>query len=261
MTNIRAGIVALAAKLGPKLVTVGVKLAKVAKVGKMGLAIGSMAAYVYLFTWQFAVLIMISLFFHESGHIWAMKRCGLKTKGIYFIPFMGAAAVSEDTFGTRRNEVYVAIMGPIWGFSLAVVTLIGYYITGNALYAAAAGWMAMVNLFNLLPINPLDGGRIIKSITFSIDSKMGLVFLVAGIIVSIFLTFLAGLILFLILLLIGTLELFFEFREYEVYPPMAKNDIIISAILYVIIIGVLWALMTYTSHIPEVEVARHLFMS
>ena len=261
MGKIRAGIVALAAKLGPKLVSVGVKFAKVAKVGKMGLAVGSMVTYVYLLTWQFAVLIMVSLFFHESGHIWAMKRCGLKTKGIYFIPFMGAAAVSEDTFGTRRNEVYIAIMGPIWGFALAVVTLIGYYVTDNALFAAAAGWMAMINLFNLLPINPLDGGRIMKSIAFSIDSKIGLIFLVAGIIVSIFLTFWAGLILFLILLLIGTLELFFEYREYEVYPPMTKKGIIISAIVYVMIIGILWVLMSFTSHIPEVEIARKLFMS
>ena len=259
--KIRAGIVALAVKLGPKLISVGVKLAKVAKVGKMGLAVGSMAAYVYLFTWQFAVLIMVSLFFHESGHIWAMKRCGLKTKGIYFIPFMGAAAVSESTFGTRRNEVYIAIMGPIWGFGLAIVTLTGYYITGDALYAAAAGWMAMLNLFNLLPISPLDGGRIMKSIAFSIDSKIGLVFLVVGIIASISLTFFAGLILFLILLLIGTLELFFEYREYEVYPPMTKKGIIISAIVYVTIIGVLWILMSYTANIPEVEIARKLFMS
>ena len=261
MTKIRTGIVALAAKLGPKLISVGVKFAKVAKVGKMGLAIGSMAAYAYMFTLHFAVLIMISLFFHESGHIWAMKRCGLKTKGIYFIPFLGAAAVSEGTFETRRNEIYIAIMGPIWGFALAIVTLIGYYITGNALFAAAAGWMAMINLFNLLPISPLDGGRIMKSIAFSIDSKIGLVFLVVGIIASIFLTFWAGLILFLILLLIGTLELFFEYREYEVYPPMTKKGIIISAVLYMVIIGVLWTLMSYTSHIPEVEVARRLFMS
>lgn len=260
MGRIYVGIAALAAKLGPKLISIGVKFAKVAKVGKVGLAAGSMVAYSYLFTWQFAVLILVSLFFHESGHIWAMKRCGLKTKGIYFIPFLGAAAVSEGTFGTRRNEVYIAIMGPIWGFTLAIVTLIGYYVTGNALYAAAAGWMAMVNLFNLLPVSPLDGGRIMKSIAFSIDSKIGLIFLVIGIIISIFMTFWAGLTLFLVLLLVGTLELFFEYREFEVYPPMTKKGIIISAILYVIIIGVLWALMSHTSHIPEVEVARQIFM-
>jgi Zn-dependent protease len=261
MAKIHAGIVALAAKLGPKLLAIVVKLAKVVKVGKFGLAIGSMAAYVYLFTWQFAILVMISLFFHESGHIWAMKRCGLKTKGIYFIPFLGAAAVSEEMFKTRRDEVYVAIMGPIWGFALAVGTALVYVLTGNALFAAAAGWMAMVNLFNLLPVNPLDGGRIMKSIAFSINSKMGFIFLVIGIIISTILTLWAGMILFVFLLFIGSLELFFEYREYEVRPSMTHRGSAISAIAYVVVIAALWALMSYTSHIPEVDIAMKLFMS
>lgn len=261
MARIHAGVVALAAKLGPKLLAVAIKFAKVVKVGKFGLAIGSMAAYAYLFTWQFAVMLMVSLFFHESGHIWAMKRCGLKTKGIYFIPFLGAAAVSEDMFKTRRDEVYIAIMGPIWGFALAVITALAYVFTGNALFAAAAGWMAMVNLFNLLPVNPLDGGRIMKSIAFSINSKMGFIFLLIGIVISIILTFWLGMILFVFLLFIGSLELFFEYREYEVRPSMTYRGVVISAIAYVVIIAVLWALMSYTSNIPEVDIARKLFMS
>jgi Zn-dependent protease len=261
MTNIRAGIAALAAKIGPKLLSIGVKLAKVLKVGKFGLAIGSMVAYAYLFTWQFSVLIMVSLFFHELGHLFAMKRCGLKTKGIYFIPFLGAAAVSEDMFKTRRDEVYIAIMGPIWGFALAVGTALIYVFTGNALFAAAAGWMAMVNLFNLLPVNPLDGGRIMKSIAFSINSKAGLIFLVVGILISIVLIVWAKLILFLILLLIGSLELFFEYREYEVRPSMTHRGVVISTISYMAVVTILWALMTYTSHVPEVDIARKLFMS
>jgi len=261
MTNIRAGIAALAAKVGPKLLSIGVKLAKVLKIGKFGLAIGSMAAYAYIFSWQFAVLLMVSLFFHESGHIWAMKRCRLKTKGIYFIPFLGAAAVSEDIFKTRRDEVYIAIMGPIWGFSLAIGTALIYVFTGNALFAAAAGWMAMVNLFNLLPINPLDGGRIMKSIAFSLNSKMGLVFLVVGVLLSIVLIIWAKLILFLILLLIGSMELFFEYREYEVRPSMTHKGVAISAIIYMAVIAVLWVLMSYMSHVPEVDIARKVFMS
>ena len=260
MAKITAGIVALAVKIGPKVLTVAVKLAKTAKIGKMGLAAGSMAAYAYLFTWQFAVIIMVSLFFHELGHIWAMKRCGLKTKGIYFIPFLGAAAVSEEMFKTRRDEVYVAIMGPIWGFALAVGTALVYVFTGNTFFAAAAGWMAMINLFNLLPISPLDGGRIMKSIAFSINSKMGFIFLVIGIIISMILTVWAGMILFVFLLFIGSLELFFEYREYEVRPSMTYRGVVISAIAYVLIIAVLWALMSYTSHIPEVDMARQLFM-
>lgn len=278
MVRVSAGIVALAAKIGTKLLTVAIKLTKVVKIGKFGLAIGSMAAYAYLFTWQFAVIIMISLFFHELGHITAMKRCGLKTKGIYFIPFLGAAAVTDGIFKSRRDEVYIAIMGPIWGFTMAIGTAILYIVTNNPFFAAVAGWMAMVNLFNLLPINPLDGGRIVKSVAFSIHSDLGFVFLGIGIVVSIILTFWVGLLLFSILLFLAILELVFEWLRYSrreevanlqsfgeeeyIFPPsMTKKGIIISVVAYIIIIGILWPLMTYLNHVPEVEIARKMFMS
>lgn len=280
---INAGTVTLAVKIGPKLLSVAVKFAKV---GKVGLAISTGVTYAYLFTWQFAIMIMILLFIHESGHIWAMKKCGLKTKGIYFIPFLGAAAVTEEMFKSRRDEVYIAIMGPIWGFVVSVATAGVWVITGDTFFAAAAGWMAMVNLFNLLPVNPLDGGRIMKSIAFSIDSKIGFIFLVIGIIASIILTFWVGMVLFLILLLVACIELIFEchsysrkkeiaellkenpdidlgyIREkYEIPPPLTKKGILISGIAYVIVIAILWALMTEMNHVPEVELARKFFMS
>lgn len=258
--KINAGIVALGAKLGPKLLTVGIKFAKAAKVGKVGLALGSMATYAYLFTWQFAVAIIISIFIHESGHIFAMKKCGLKTKGIYFIPFFGAAAVSEGEFRSYEDEVYIAIMGPIWGFALAIGTVIVYVITNDALFAAIAGWMAMINLFNLLPINPLDGGRIVKSIAFSIDSRMGFIFLIIGIVLSAILTFWAGLILFFILLIISFLELIFGYSGYDSSHSLTTKGIMTSAISYVAIIAILWMLMSYMNNIPEVEIARKIFM-
>ncbi len=285
MVRVSAGMAALAAKIGPKLLTVAIKLTKVVKIGKFGLAIGSMAAYAYLFTWQFAIIIMASLFFHESGHVWAMKRCGLKTKGIYFIPFLGAAAVTDGIFKSRRDEVYIAIMGPIWGFAMAICTAILYLVTNNPFFAAVAGWMAMVNLFNLLPINPLDGGRIVKSVAFSIHSDLGFVFLGIGIVASIILTFWVGLLLFSILLFLAILELVFEWLRYSrreevaetlknrkdnfqsfgeeyIFPPsMSVKGILISAFIYMMIVAVLWALMSYTDRIPEVEVARRLFMN
>ena len=115
-------------------------------------------------------------------------------------------------FKSRRDEAYVAIMGPIFGLALSGVAIIIYLITHNSLFAAAAGWMAMVNLFNLLPINPLDGGRIMKSITFSLSSRLGFYFLLVGILVSMALTLWAGIFLFLMLLIVATLELVYEYR-------------------------------------------------
>lgn len=338
--RIGAGVVALVLKLGTKLLTV---FAKFAKIGKFGLAITSAATYSYLFTWKFAIMIMVLLVVHEYGHIWAMKRCGLKTKGIYFIPFLGAAAVTEEMFKSRRDEAYIAIMGPIFGLLLSGVSLAIYIVTKDALFAAAAGWMAMINLFNLLPINPLDGGRIMKSVAFSIDSNLGYVFLATGIFLSIILTFWAGIILFFFLLIVGAVEFFIEYKirnENEVIkkcikdidkidsdnypedmrssacyiksilsdksvepkvrintiisiakkfsiensetecintmlayvilpilercdnmPRMTSRGVAITAVAYISTSTILWLLMTYISHVPEVEIARKFFMS
>lgn len=211
LSNINFGIIALLIKILPKFLAVLTKLTKFFKFGKFGLAVVSVASYTYFFTWKFAIVIFVSILIHEYGHIWAMKRCGLKTKGIYFIPFIGAAAVTEESFKSRRDEAYIAIMGPIFGLILSIIVGIVYYGTKDTFFAATAGFMAMVNLFNLLPINPLDGGRMMKSVTFSINSKVGIGFLLLGIIVSILITYWTGILLFSLLLIIGTFELIHEY--------------------------------------------------
>lgn len=208
----RVGIWGALMKVGSKLSAVFVKFAKALKVGKLALAAISMASYAYVFTWKFSLMIMVMLFVHESGHIWAMKRYGMKTKGIYFIPFLGGAAVAESDFPSRKAEVVIAIMGPIWGFALALLAGGVYLYTKNPLFAAVSAWMALINLFNLLPINPLDGGRIMKSIAFSIGSTLGLMFMIVGIAGSLLLIHRAGLGLVAFITYVGIAELVFEFR-------------------------------------------------
>jgi len=207
-------LVKLLSKLGSKLLPLIAKLGKGAKITKTGLVGASFASYAYMFTWEFALMIIIMLFVHESGHIWAMKKYGIKTKGIYFLPFVGGAAVAEGDFPSRKAEVVVAIMGPIWGFALALAAGLAYLETKNPLFAATSAWMAMINLFNLLPINPLDGGRIFKSIAFSIHSKIGFMFLALGLIVCGLIAYYSKLGLFLLLLIIGSMDLFFEYSSY-----------------------------------------------
>lgn len=200
------GPTALAIKLGPKLLSLLFKLIKSLKVLKVGLAAISMIGYSYMFSWEFAALIMVSLFVHESGHVWAMRHCGMHVKGIFFIPFIGGAAVTDSAFKTRSDEVFVALMGPVWGLLLSLGTAIPYFITKNPLFAAAASWMAMINLFNLLPINPLDGGRVVKSIAFSISSYGGKAVLICSILASIYLAYKTHLGLFAFLTVLCLIE-------------------------------------------------------
>lgn len=259
MKKVGAGPLVLAMKVGPKVLSVLIKLVKSAKVAQVSLAAVSMASYAYLFTWQFAVMVMAMLFIHESGHIWAMKREGIKTKGIYFIPFVGGAAVAESSFSSRWSETFVAVMGPVWGLILSAATGAVYFMTENPLFAAAASWMAMVNLFNLLPINPLDGGRMIKSIAYSVNSRLGLVVLAIGVVASGFLVFYAGMILFVILLFVGALDLIFEYKRKADMPAMDKKKMLISSGMYVLLVAALWGLMALMKHVPGAAAAMDIF--
>ena len=182
----------------------------VVKAGKLLLALASFAVYTFLFTWQFAVIILGMLVIHEYGHLRCMKHYGMRTRGIYLIPFFGAAAVAGEDFPSRRAEATIALAGPLTGAVLAGGTGLLYFATRNGAFAAAAAWMALVNLFNLLPVVPLDGGRVVKSIACSIGSRVGLVAVIAGMLLGATLALAADLWIFVILIPLGLLDYLYD---------------------------------------------------
>jgi Zn-dependent protease len=185
----------------------------VLKAGKLILGLASFAAYTFLFTWQFAVIILGMLVVHEYGHLRCMKHYGMKTRGIYLIPLLGAAAVAEDNFPSRRAEATIALAGPLTGAALAAGTGLLYFATGNGAFAATASWMALINLFNLLPVVPLDGGRVVKSITCSIGSRTGLAAVIAGMLLGAVLAFTADLWIFVIVIPLGLFDYLYDRRS------------------------------------------------
>ena len=243
------GLWGLLFKLGIKVVSI------FAKFGKVGLAAVTFASYSYLFSWQFAAMLIVQLFIHEMGHVWAMKRYGMNVQGVYFIPFMGAAAVADDEFPSRKAEAVIAIMGPVWGFACAVATYLIYLATGNPIFAAGASFMALINLFNLLPINPLDGGRIFKSLAFSVHSYAGLLIMAIGILAGLYLSVKYGIYLFVIIISVGILELVLEFRNRNQTVPMTVAEIFLVTIGYLGISTLFVALMVHAENIPGADIA------
>lgn len=261
MSRFPAGFIALAVKLGPKLVSVGAKLIKSFKLGKAGLAGASLVTYSYIFSWRFAVALMAMLFVHEYGHVWAMKRCGMRVKGMYFIPLLGAAAVADEEFPSRNDEVFIALMGPLWGLAFSAAIAVPYFVWEAPIWAVMAAWMALINLFNLLPIVPLDGGRIFKSMAFSLHSWLGLFFLVLGLVAAAGVAFYLEHFLFLILLGVGALELASEWsNRHGTLPKMTGAEILGSGMSYVIVAGLLWGLMEKMSSVPGAALARELLV-
>ncbi|KGJ86899.1 metalloprotease [Colwellia psychrerythraea] len=225
----------------------GLKLLKSAKVIKVLFAAGSLAAYSWLFSIEFAIALILCLVFHEYGHIKAMKYFGLKTKGIYLIPFVGGLALSDDKINTRWQDIVISIMGPFFGLILSVACLIGYWLTDIEILAGLAVFNALLNLFNMLPVLPLDGGHVLKSIAFSINSKVGLVACMLGAALGVYISYYFGLALLGFLLAIGSIEIFFEYKRRHLSDllPLNRYAQIVSALWYVITVGGLSAIIWF----------------
>src|SRR5258706_3619733 len=118
----------------------------------------SIWAYSQAWGWQFALGFVLLIFVHECGHLLAAKRLGLNVGAPVFIPFMGAVIALKEAPRNAWVESQVGIGGPLLGAIGSAICFLLYPLTGNALFAALAYSGFFLNLFNLAPLAPLDGG-------------------------------------------------------------------------------------------------------
>jgi Zn-dependent protease len=121
--------------------------------------------YASIFGWGYAAGFVLLIFIHETGHLIAARMMGLKVGWPVFIPFMGALIALKEAPRNAWVEAVVGIGGPILGSLGAVAVWLIYYLTGNYIFLALASVGALINLFNLIPMVPLDGGRIVTAIS------------------------------------------------------------------------------------------------
>lgn len=108
----------------------------------------------------YAVGLVLMLFVHECGHALAARRFGLPYSGMLFIPFMGAVVAHGRGQTNVVQDAFIGIMGPVVGWLYGIVCVILGFATGNAFFFALASSTFAINLFNLIPTAPLDGGWI-----------------------------------------------------------------------------------------------------
>jgi Zn-dependent protease len=119
----------------------------------------SVGAYSLIWGWKFALGFVVLLLLHEMGHYIQLRREGVKPTGMVFIPFLGAAVGTRSLGGSALAEARVGLAGPILG-SLATAALLPIAAaTDDDFWRALAFTGFFLNLFNLLPVVPLDGGR------------------------------------------------------------------------------------------------------
>ncbi|MGM9985649.1 MAG: site-2 protease family protein [Bacillaceae bacterium] len=172
-------------------------LLKVLKLHTLASMFISIGAYALVYGWQFAIVLVYLMFIHESGHLWAAKRVGIPTTPAIFIPFMGAVVGLKEMPRNARDEAYMAYMGPLFGLLSFLPAIPLYLYTEEPVWALMITLGSLLNLFNLIPVSPLDGGRIVSVIStkfwfigliilavfsFFTKSAIGILILIMGVI-------------------------------------------------------------------------------
>ena len=125
----------------------------------------SIVAYQLIFGWAFSVGFVLLLLVHEMGHVIQLRREGVEASAPMFIPFLGAVISAKSLGEDAAAEARVGLAGPILGTIGTLVPLGIWLATGDDLWRALAYIGFFLNLFNLLPVLPLDGGRAMAALS------------------------------------------------------------------------------------------------
>lgn len=140
-----------------KFVLVALKISKAAPLISM---VVTSATYSLFFGWPYAIGMVSLIFVHECGHAIVMKYYNVPFSPMVFIPFVGAVISMKEMPRNAYEEAIIAFGGPVLGSAAALSLAAAGAATDNQLLYALADWGLMINLFNLLPLGTLDGGRI-----------------------------------------------------------------------------------------------------
>jgi Zn-dependent protease len=135
------------------------------KAGTLWTMVLAFGVYWTIWGWKFAAGLVLSIYIHEMGHVVALSRFGIKASMPMFIPGFGALIRMKQHPASSREDARVGLAGPLWGLGAALAALSIYELTGAPIWAAIARVGAWINLFNLVPIPPLDGGRGFRSLS------------------------------------------------------------------------------------------------
>lgn len=175
------GLAALFLSLGGKLKFI-LPLLKLGKAGGTLISmLVSVGAYALVFPWTTAIGLVVMIFIHEMGHVLAARRKGLDVSAPAFIPFVGALITLRKQPRDAVTEAYIAYAGPLLGTLGAAACFVLAEVTNHPPLYPIAAIGFFINLFNLLPIHPLDGGRIVTAISrwlWAIGLVVGLILII-----------------------------------------------------------------------------------
>lgn len=193
-------------------------LIKIKALTTFGTMFVSIAAYGLVFGWPFAVGFVLLLFVHEMGHVIQLRREGVEASAPIFIPFLGAVIAAKSMGKDAAAEARVGLAGPILGTVGTLVPLAIWLATGSDLWRALAYIGFFINLINLLPVLPLDGGRAM--------AVLGPYVWLVGILIAVAATVIfLGPFMLLFVLLLGGPELYHRFKNRHSQESRAYHSV------------------------------------
>jgi Zn-dependent protease len=247
----QGGLWALIKRLLAPLAVVGLLLVKfkglallLLKVKFLGTALTmlvSIGAYALLFPVWFAVGLVVLIWVHEMGHVLQLKREGIEASAPMFIPFIGAFVAMKQIPKDALAEARVGLAGPVLGTLAGIATLGLYAATQNPVFLGLAYFNFIINLLNLAPLLPLDGGRAVGA--------MSPVFQFLGLVTMVGLFFVAPIMVFIALL--GLPELWHRWKtrhtpEGRAYYDIAPRHRVAVGVVYLALITSLGLLTGFT---------------
>ena len=205
----------------------------------------SIGAYALLFPVWFAVGIVVLIWVHEMGHVLQLRREGIPASAPMFIPFLGAFVAMKQMPKDAMAEARVGLAGPVLGTLGGLAALGLYALTGEHLFLGLAYFDFIINLFNLAPLLPLDGGRAVGA--------MSPVFQVLGLVVMVGLFFVAPIM--ALIALLGLPELWHRWKtrntpEGRAYYDLPRRQRVAVGVVYVGLIVVL-GILTAATFVPD----------
>jgi Zn-dependent protease len=236
----------LLVKFGAKLKALLLLLPKIKVFSTSATMLVSIAAYSLIWGWKFAVGFVALLFVHEMGHVIQLRREGIEASAPMFIPFLGAVVWAKSLGDNAAAEARVGLAGPVLGTLGAAALIPVANATGNDLFQALAFTGFFLNLFNLLPVVPLDGGRAMAALS------PWMWFVGFAGLVALMLVFPNPII--LLIVLFGAMETWRRWRERNSaeareYYKVSPRDRLLVALVYVALV----ALLTYGMAETHVE--------
>ena len=242
-----AAIVALGAKFWAVIKGAVLFLPKLKLLTTAGTALVSVAAYALFWGWSFAVGFVVLLFVHEMGHVIQLRREGLKASAPMFIPFFGAVVMAKSLGENALAEARVGLAGPVLGTIGAGVCLAIAEAANSDLLRALAYIGFFLNLINLVPLVPFDGGRAMAAMA------PGMWFVGLGAMVALLLV--TGNVFLLIFIVLGGMETWRRWKQRKTrsleqaayYRVSPRNRLAVAAV-YIGLIAVL-AFGMYETHV------------